>query len=184
MLQQTKIEVKKIIAFSGSNSTKSINQTLIKATAKLVSKAEIEVINLIDYPAIMFSVDEELKNSFPQTMVDLKNKLAEADGYIISTPEHNGSLPAFFKNAIDWLSRQSRSVLNDNPTVFLSTSPGGRGGKTALNHLVSIMPYQGAKVIGAHSVGNFNDKVINEELIEGEDKTAILKLVKELEDQL
>lgn len=176
--------MKKIIAFSGSNSNNSINQSLIKATAQLVSNAEVEILNLMDYPAVIFSVAEETNNGFPQTMVDLKDKLSEADGFIISTPEHNGSLPAFFKNAIDWLSRQSRAVLNNKPTVFLSTSPGGRGGKSALEHLVNIMPHQGAKVVGSRPLGNFNEKVINNQLIEGEDKNAILKLVKELEEQL
>ena len=177
--------MKKIIAFAGSNSSNSINQTLIKSVANLVTKAEVEVINLMDYPAIIFSLDEETNNGFPETMVDLKNKLAEADGYIISTPEHNGSLPAFFKNAIDWLSRQSRSVLNDNPTVFLSASPGGRGGKSALSHLVNIMmPHQGAKVIGSHALRSFNDKVKDNELVEGEDKTAIIQIIQELENQL
>ena len=176
--------MKKIIAFSGSNSSNSINQKLVTVASKMVTKAEVEVINLSDYSAPIYGIDEETENGFPQSMLDLKNKLAEADGFIISTPEHNGSIPAFFKNAIDWLSRQSRSVLNDQPTVFLSTSPGARGGKTALAHLVSIMPYQGAKVIGSHSVGSFNDKILNEDLVEGEDKTGILQLIKDLESEL
>lgn len=175
---------KKIIAFAGSNSNNSINQQLINAISKLVKDIEVEVINLRDYQATLYGIDEETDNGFPESMVDLKDKLAEADGYIISTPEHNGSMPAILKNTIDWLSRISRSVFNDNPTLFLSTSPGPRGGISALTHLASIMPYQGAKVIGSHAVGSFGEKVQDGFLKDGEDKTAIENLIQQLVAQL
>lgn len=175
---------KKIIAFAGSNSINGVNQQLIEAVSKLVTKVEIEIIDLKDYPAVIYSIPEETNNGFPKTMIDLKDKLAEANGYIISTPEHNGSMTAVLKNTIDWLSRQGRSVFNDNPTVFLSTSPGARGGISALNHLSSIMPYQGAKVIGSHAVGSFGEKVQDGVLVKEDDKNAITTLIHQLEDQI
>jgi len=175
---------KKIIAFAGSNSINGVNEQLIQAVSKLVTKVEVEILDLKDYPAGLYGIPEETENGFPQTMVDLKAKLAEADGYIISTPEHNGSLPAVFKNTIDWLSCQGRSVFNDNPTVFLSTSPGPRGGLSALTHLAAIMPYQGVKVIGSHAVGSFGEKVQNGELVNQVDKNAITSLIQQLEEQI
>jgi NAD(P)H-dependent FMN reductase len=49
--------MKKILAFSGSNSSVSINQRLVKAAAKLV--AGIDVIDLRDYDAPIYSQDIE-----------------------------------------------------------------------------------------------------------------------------
>ena len=106
--------------------------------------------------------------------------MGEADGFIVSSPEHNGSMPAFFKNTIDWISRMDGKVFNDKPTVFLSTSQGPRGGLSALTHILAIMPYQGAEVIGGHSLGSFDEKVVNGELIEGEDKEKIKALIAQL----
>ena len=90
-------------------------------------------------------------------MLALEEKMNEADGFIVSSPEHNGSMPAVLKNTIDWLSRIEQKVFNDKPTVFMSTSPGPRGGASALGHLVDVMPYRGANVVGHYSLGSFGE---------------------------
>ena len=147
----------KIIAFSGSNSKESINQQLIKAVAKLVEGHDVEVLDLRDYVAPLNGIDLENEEGIPASMKALKTKMKEADGFIVSTPEHNGSMPAVLKNTIDWLSRIEQKVFDEKPTVFLSTSPGPRGGASALGHLVAIMPYRGANVVGHYSLGSFGD---------------------------
>lgn len=147
----------KIIAFSGSNSKDSINQKLVHAVAGLIENHDVEVIDLRDYTAPLYGIDLETEEGIPASMTALKSKMNEADGFIISTPEHNGSMPAVLKNTFDWLSRIEQKILNDKPTVFLSTSPGPRGGASALGHLVDIMPYRGAKIVGNYSLGNFGE---------------------------
>lgn len=176
--------MKKILAFSGSNSSKSINQQLIKIVAEYIEGADVEIIDLRKYPAVVYSIDEEEQNGFPPTMVDLHQKMKEADGYIVSTPEHNGFIPAVLKNTIDWLSRQGRKVFNEKPAVFLSASPGARGGASALNQLITIMPYQGADVIGGYSIGGFFNKVVDGKLVDEQDKTEIKKLLSQLVDKI
>lgn len=147
----------KIIAFSGSNSSESINHKFINASVKLFSSSDYEVIDLRDYPAPMFGVDLEKSEGIPDSIHALKDKLREADGFLIATPEHNGSMPAFLKNTIDWLSRIEPKVFDDKPTVFLSTSPGTRGGASALENIVVTMPHRGAKVVGSYSLGSFHE---------------------------
>jgi NAD(P)H-dependent FMN reductase len=172
--------MKKIIAFAGSNSSKSINHQLIQSVAKMAEEVEVEIISLRDYDAPIFGVDLEELEGFPETMKSLFDTFSSADGFIVSTPEHNGFMPAVLKNTHDWLSRMGRKVYNDKPAVFLSSSPGGRGGSSALGQMLSIMPHQGAQVIGGHSVGSFYDKFKDGDLIEGEDKEAIKELVVQL----
>lgn len=176
--------MKKIIAFSGSNSSKSINQQLIRIVASMVNEVEVEVLDIRDYPAIVYGIDEEENNGFPETMKAFNEKMLSADGYIVSSPEHNGSMPSALKNTLDWISRMGGKIFNEKPTVFLATSPGARGGASVLDHLMTIMPYRGAKIVGGHALGSFSEKVIDGELIEGEDKDKIASLIRDLENQL
>lgn len=175
--------MKKIIAFAGSNSSTSINRQLIEAVVGLIPQSDdlqVEIIDLRDYPAPMFGVDLEREKGNPESMLNLDAKMQEADGFLVATPEHNGSMPAFFKNALDWQSRIRKPIFCDKPTVFLSTSPGGRGGASALQHLLDIMPFRGTQVIGGHAVALFKQKMVDGDLVDGEDRDAIAKLLAEL----
>ncbi len=177
------MNMKKVIAFSGSNSSKSINQKLVKIAAEQVTQFEAEVIDLRNYESPLYGVDLEREEGIPQSIIKLKEKLREADGYIISTPEHNGSMPAFFKNTIDWLSRHEKKVFDDKPVLFLSTSPGARGARSALEHLTNIMPYRGATVVGSYSLGSFNDKFVDGQL-ESTSLSELKSKVQELEKSI
>ncbi len=176
--------MKKIIAFAGSNHSKSVNQQLIEIVSAYVKTAEVEVLNLRNFEAVMYGLDEEENNGYPESMKRLHKITREADGFIVASPEYNGMIPSVFKNTIDWLSRMGGKVFNEKPVVFLSSSPGPRGGVTALGQLLSTMPYRGAKVVGGHGVGNINEKIEGNELVAGEDKESILKLLKQLEEEL
>ncbi|MGB1004587.1 MAG: NADPH-dependent FMN reductase, partial [Salibacteraceae bacterium] len=168
----------------GSNSSTSINQQLVKYMASIVKDAEVEVLDLRDFEAPIFSTDLEAEIGAPESMKVLFEKMSSADGFIVSTPEHNGYMPAVLKNTIDWLSRMGRKVFNGKPVVFTSASPGGRGGATALGQMLVVMPHQGATIIGSHSIGSFFDKFKDGALVDREDKLAIQKIITDLEDSL
>ncbi len=172
--------MKKIIAFSGSNSYHSINQSLIRAAAQLVSGTEVEVLDLRDYPAPVYGIDLEKSSGFPENMVAFHQKMLTADGFIVSSPEHNGSMPAVLKNTLDWLSRQEGKIFQDKPVVFLSTSEGERGGASVMKHILEIMPYRGAVIVGGLSIGNFSQKIQNDQFVDETTKASVLKLVDEL----
>ncbi len=176
--------MKKILAFSGSNSSTSINQQLINTIAPIVKRVEIEILDLRDYPAEVFGVDVENSKGYPQSMLDFFEKMRSADGYLISVPEHNGSMPAVFKNSLDWISRMGGKIFNSKPTVFLSASPGGRGGASVLQHLNQIMPHRGAEIIGSHGIAKFKDKLIEGEFKDQEDLKTIEALIHSLEDRI
>lgn len=167
----------KILAFSGSNSSKSINQQLVNIAAGYVKYHEVEVISLRDYEAPMYGIDLEENNGFPEAMQQLQTKMTEADAFLISSPEHNGAVPAIFKNTIDWLSRIDKKVFQEKPVVFLTTSPGARGGKSAMEYLLTTMPRLGANVIGSYSQSGFYDKVKDGKIVNEVDKDAIYKLM-------
>ena len=158
--------MKKIIAFSGSNSSKSINQQLVKLVADMVNEIEVEILDIRDYPAPIYGIDEEEENGIPETMQELSDKIGKADGLILASPEHNGSMPTVLKNSIDWMSRTGKKYLEDKQVLLLSASPGPRGGLTNLTHLASIMPWWGANIVDTYSVGSYYDKVVDGKLVE------------------
>lgn len=96
----------KIIALAGSFREKSYNKLTLKYMVQGAKEAgaEVESIDLRDYSMPAFDEDVE-KQGAPENALKLKEKLREAKGILICTPEYNHSLPGGFKNVIDWVSR-------------------------------------------------------------------------------
>jgi NAD(P)H-dependent FMN reductase len=70
----------------------------------------------------------------PAGMKDLTRKLAEADAFIIVTPEYNHSYPASLKALIDWHFTQWTA----KPVAFVSYG-GAAGGRHAVLHLENVL---------------------------------------------
>src|SRR3546814_2231239 len=62
----------------------------------------------------LYNADVEEEEGIPQSVADLKEAIAKADGLLLATPEYNNSIPGVFKNAIDWASRPPADI----PRVF------------------------------------------------------------------
>lgn len=171
--------MKKILAFAGSNSSASINHQLLEVLGKEV-EVEFELISLRDYEAPLFGVDLKTEQGVPASMEQLHEKMKSADGLLVSAAEHNGSMAAVLKNTFDWLSMLEQKFFMEKPTVFLSTSPGPRGGASSLKHLVEIMPFRGAEIVGHMSVPSFFDTIKDGE-IQSEVKEQLITLIRTLE---
>lgn len=179
--------MKKILAFSGSNSSTSVNQQLINLVADKVSTHQVEVVDIRDFPLPMFGQDLEKESGSPENANKFRALMNSADGYIISSPEHNGSMPAVFKNLIDWVSRikesDDSSVFNKKPVLLFSTSPGPRGGMSNLQNLTNIMPYWGADIVDSYSLGSFYKQISDGKLVAEKD-AEVSALVEKLEQKL
>lgn len=161
--------MKNIIAFSGSNSSESINTAVIEYAANLT--VGCTVITLTDYDVPMYGIDFEKKNGIPSDILKLQDEIMHADAVIVSTPEHNGLMPAFFKSILDWLSRTGVKYLENKPVLMMSVAPGNGGAVKARDHVERILGYAGATVVGRYSLPRFNDnfdtdarKIVNEVL--------------------
>ena len=94
----------KILAITGALRKDSYNTQLLKAVQELAPKdMEIELVTLHGIP--LYDGDEEDKHGVPAIVKALQEKVRQADGIIIATPEYNFSVPGVLKNATDWLSR-------------------------------------------------------------------------------
>ena len=145
--------MKNTIAFAGSNSSKSINHQVVTYVASLVENAT--TIKLTDYEAPIYSSDIEEESGIPEGIIALNEKLASAERLIISVAEHNGNISAFFKNTIDWLSRNNREFLKGKEIILFSSSPGPGGASSALATTEKTLPYFGATIKSTLNIGNF-----------------------------
>ncbi len=153
--------MQKILAFAGSNSSKSVNNQLINWIIRQAQDRPIEQIDIRDYEMPLFGEDLEREAGHPETAIALRQKFSEVDAFIIASPEHNGMMPAVLKNLFDWLSRipvdGEKGIFGNKPVLLLSASPGPRGGMTNLQNMANVIPFWGAEVKGQYSLGSFYD---------------------------
>lgn len=149
--------MKKILALSGSNSKNSINKLLLRSIARRFDHHEVKYVDLNNYRIPIYGIDLEEDRGIPVDIQVIGNIIAEHEGLIISVNEHNGTISAFFKNIIDWLSRLDRGFLKDKKILVVSTSPGKTGASRALDYIKETLPWFGAAVIDGFSFPNFHD---------------------------
>jgi chromate reductase, NAD(P)H dehydrogenase (quinone) len=126
----------KIIAISGSLRKDSFNTKALKAAARLApADVELEVVDLASIP----SYNDDQLTSMPESVIEFKNKIRNADAVLISTPEYNYSVSGVLKNAIDWASRpDDDNVWAKKPGAIMGASTGRFGTVRAQYHLRQI----------------------------------------------
>lgn len=144
-----------VIAFAASSSRRSINKQLVTWACGLLEDAQVEILDLNDFELPLFSIDREQELGQPSLAQAFLQKITAADGIIISFAEHNGAYSAAYKNLYDWISRIQPRVYQDKPMVLLSTSPGGRGGKSVMDLALQQMPRFGGVVKASVSLPSF-----------------------------
>ncbi|MEM6280167.1 MAG: NAD(P)H-dependent oxidoreductase [Verrucomicrobiota bacterium] len=144
----------KIVAFSGSTRKGSFNTSLVKAAASAATKAgaSVDLIDLADYPFPIFNEDLEREQGLPEGVSQLKSLFAQADGFMIASPEYNSAFSALLKNTIDWCSRAESddepplAAYSGKSALLLAASPGALGGLRGLYALRSLLQNMGVTV--------------------------------------
>ena len=144
----------KILAFAGSLREHSYSKRVVKTAMKGASEAGAEVtfVDLRDYPMPLYNEDDHKQNGFDQNALKFQKLLGESDGFLICSPEYNGSLPGALKNAIDWASRQSDAykmveVFKGKCAAIMTESPGAFGGLRCLGHLRGVLTIMFVNVV-------------------------------------
>ena len=171
--------MKKIVAFAGSNSKKSINKELALYSATFMDEVERVVLDLNDFPLPIYGIDEETKNGVPENAQKFFDIIQGADGVILSLAEHNGNFTVAFKNIYDWMSRINQKLWNNVPMLLLATSPGARGGASVMSIAKNGFPHMGGNVVADFSLpsfyDNFNDGNIVDNVLKEQLKEEITK---------
>jgi NAD(P)H-dependent FMN reductase len=136
----------KILAFAGSLREHSYNKRVVKTSIEGAKNAGAEVtyVDLKQYSIPIYDADEHEKFGFGKNALAFQKLLSEHDGFLIASPEYNGSLPSGLKNAIDWASRKSENyamgeVFKGKVAAIMTASPGVFGGIRCLAHLRGVL---------------------------------------------
>lgn len=147
--------VPRILVFAGSVRTGAFSgQVADCAQRELATQgAEVTRISLGDYPLPLMNQNIEAESGVPDEALKLARQISAHDGLLISSPEHNASIPSLLKNALDWVSRVRRD--GDKPIKpyagkvagLCSSSDGQFAGLRGLYHLRAVLMACGVEVL-------------------------------------
>ncbi len=145
----------------GSNRRESINRKLAQVLAKLgAGTFEAKPIQIDDLP--MFNQD--LEASLPANVARYKAEVESSDALLFVTPEHNRSIPALLKNAIDWGARPwGKTSWPGKPAAIIGTSGGAISTAVAQQHLRAVLGDQGLHIAGGEAYIQFKPELIDAE---------------------
>lgn len=123
----------KILGISGSSRKGSFNLGLLKASKEVLpDNTTFEIFDVSGFP--LFTQDLE-RNPTAEVRT-FKEKIKDSDAILFATPEHNYSIPAMLKNAIEWGNRPAEdNSWEGKPAAIISASASPRGGARAQLHL-------------------------------------------------
>jgi len=144
----------KLAALAGSTRSGSFNRAILAHAADAAESAgaQVDRIDLRDFPMPIFQQDEEAAEGLPESVRALKQRLLEVDGLLIASPEYNSSYSPLLKNAIDWCSRTANedeaplSVYRGKTALLIAASPGALGGLRGLTALRTLLQNIGVTV--------------------------------------
>lgn len=123
------------IGIVGTNSDNSTNRNLLQFMQKhFADKVKIEICEIKDLPVFSKPENQEA----PEVVQKIANRISQADGVIISTPEYNHSIPAILKCAFEWFTFTARPFV-DKPVMITGASYGTLGSSRAQAHLRQIL---------------------------------------------
>jgi NAD(P)H-dependent FMN reductase len=139
----------------------------VTGRAALHGAFDTEVIDLRDWPLPMFaehmgSIGDPSDPSYSDPAVRLWNrKIAEADAYLVITPEYNHSVPGELKNAIDNVFVSF--AFRNKPMAMVGYSGGIGGAIRAIEHLTQIAVEVEAAPLRSTVILPFVDKAFSED---------------------
>jgi chromate reductase, NAD(P)H dehydrogenase (quinone) len=120
-----------ILCISGSLREGSSNSKILAYIAQQFnSVANFEVyggIGLLPF----FSPERDIEPAHPE-VANFRNRLQQADGVLVCTPEYAFGVPGVLKNALDWT--VSSAEFSRKPTALITASSVGEKGHQALLH--------------------------------------------------
>ncbi len=143
----------------GSNRRESINRRLALALARLVAdQFEIVWIRIDDLPMYNQDLEPGRQDAVRLFTADV----AAVAALLFVTPEHNRSIPAVLKNAIDWGSKPTESnVWRGKTAAITGTSMSAIGTAVGQQHLRQILGILGVTVMGGEAYITFKPEPVD-----------------------
>lgn len=132
----------KILGISGSLRKRSLNTRLLEISKDVLPEGV--TFEIADISAIPFYDGDVEKEGLPQSVLDFRKKIYEADAIFFASPEYNSSFTGVLKNALDWASRPPKGEPYSKPPTagkpYAIIGVGGRYGTSrSQSHLRQVL---------------------------------------------
>lgn len=138
----------RILALVGSLRAGSHNRQLAEAAVDAAPEGvELTIFEgLADLP--FYNEDADTDEARPAAADRFREAANAADGFVLFSPEYNGTIPAVLKNAIDWASRPyGEGALGGKPVAVVGTAFGQYGGVWAQDEARKAVGIAGARAL-------------------------------------
>ncbi|MBV9213906.1 MAG: NAD(P)H-dependent oxidoreductase [Actinobacteria bacterium] len=163
----------RFLVFSASLREGSLNTRLAELAATTIeaNDGEVDRASMRDFDCPSYNLDVQEGEGFPPGAEEFRQRLEACDGFVVSAPEYNASMPGVLKNAIDWVSRFKPQPFNEKYGLVLSASPSMVGGNRGAWALRIPFEHLGARVYPdmfslaqAHSAFDEDGRIANDAL--------------------
>jgi NAD(P)H-dependent FMN reductase len=136
------------LVFSASLRKGSLNSRLAALAADAIEAngGDVDMATMAEFDCPSYNADVQDRDGFPAGALELRRRLEQCDGFVISSPEYNASMPGALKNSIDWVSRFDPQPFNERHGLLLSASPSMVGGNRGLWALRVPFEHLGARI--------------------------------------
>ena len=160
----------------------SLNTKLAQLAAATVEAngGTVDFATMCDFALPAYNGDDEDADGIPPSADELRRRVEGSDGFILASPEYNGSLAGCVKNAIDWVSRFRPQPFHGRHALLVSASPSMVGGNRGLWALRVPLEHLGAHVFAdmfslaqAHEALDASGQIMRTSLKERFDETIV-----------
>ena len=127
---------KNIFIIIGSASKNSANEKLIANFISL-TKDFFEAKVFTDLKTLPHFDPELSANHPPQSIIDFRRNIEQADGIVICTPEYIFSIPSGLKSALEWC--VATTLFSEKPLAIITASADGRKGHEELQLIMKTL---------------------------------------------
>lgn len=144
----------RILAFSGSARSESLNKKLLAVAVDAVRAAggEVTVVDFKTLPLPLYDGDLEDAGGLPANVQTLVTLVTQHAGLLIASPEYNSQITPLLKNAIDWCTRADDNPFVGKVAAVVSASPGALGGIRSMTLARQLLVHVGCHVIPAQCI--------------------------------
>lgn len=155
----------------GSIRKNSFSQQLAQNIVNLFPEGyEAEFVEIANLPLY----NQDFDDNVPEVYTSFRETIKALDAVVFVTPEHNRSVPAALKNALDVGSRPYGSnVWDGKPALIVSQSPSNLSGFGANHHLRQVLAFLNMPVVlqpevyiaNIHELLGENGEITNQDTI-------------------
>lgn len=127
---------KQIAVLIGSGSKTSFSHLVVHHLQKMApDNIQLNIVDIADLPLY----DRDLDENSPAQYTRVREAVSISDGVLLVTPEHNASMSAMLKNAIDVVSRpMGQSKWIGKPAAIVTVGASSAGGVRAADQIRTI----------------------------------------------